>query len=305
MGNYGVFVVLTPCDQKNKAESAFALRENEQWYCPATGGVAKTSTIDSREPTPAENENESWAEQDQDTSKRLIITFKKLLDTNLPRGVQFGTNPKACHVLLGHRGTQGVSARHCNIMVDDNLCIWLHDYCSSFGTAVGYGTQCTKEVRKREKWLLRYGPGISNPFEDITIHVGRLSFTVEFPHHETGNSEYITQLQNFANKCRDAELNMDDLDLASALTTAPPSHPQTPSERTIYYEDQLIGKGTFGEVYKLIRLRDGECFAAKTFKRSAKRKRGEDPSIDLRREVEILQSNPHVWMSYLFLRMGC
>ena len=62
---------------------------------------------------------------------------------------QFGTRPSTSDVLLGHRGTKGISAKQCNLTIDDDEhCIWLHDYHSTHGTAVGYNGQKDNELRR-------------------------------------------------------------------------------------------------------------------------------------------------------------
>ena len=106
-----VFAVLTAHDQKNKAGSAFELKHNSRWFCKATGGVALKPTIDSRETTPAED---SRSDNDDEVSaiNRLVLPFDKLLSLdNLQNGLQLGTNTASSHVLLGHRGTKGISGK--------------------------------------------------------------------------------------------------------------------------------------------------------------------------------------------------
>ena len=108
-----VFAVLTTHDQKNKAASAFELEHNSRWFCKATGGVAVEPTINNRETTPAEDP-QSDDDDDEEASAvdRLVVAFDKLLALdNLQNGLQLGTNPASSHVLLGHRGTKGISGK--------------------------------------------------------------------------------------------------------------------------------------------------------------------------------------------------
>jgi hypothetical protein len=65
-----------------------------------------------------------------------MLTFDVI--TNALNGIRLGTNPVWPYILLGYRGTKGISAMKCNIMVDDDLCIWLYDYYLTHGTVVGY-----------------------------------------------------------------------------------------------------------------------------------------------------------------------
>jgi len=295
MYSRNVFAVLTASDHRNKASSAFKLPQNAKWLRKATGGVAEEPTINSREQTPAADAQS--ADHSIGATDRLVLTFDELLK-DLPSGVQLGTNPHSSHVLLGHRGTEGISARQYNITVDDDLCIWLHDYYSTYGTAVGYNRQNEKEVRRKEKWILSFEPGFPSSFGDITIHSGGLAVKIEFPNHEAADPQYLENLRAFVKKSKKAVLTFNRLGLDSNPVTATPSHAQTPGERIIYFEEDYIGQGAYGQVSKAIRTRDGEFVAIKKFRAPAnKRKRGSnDPEWleMIRREFVIMRDNPHV-----------
>ena len=106
-----VFVVLTAYDTKNKANSAIALQHNKKWFCKAAKGVAEEPTITSRETTPAED-FESAQDDEASVVDRLVVTFDKLLAEDKPsleNGLQLGSNPTTSHILLGYRGTKGIS----------------------------------------------------------------------------------------------------------------------------------------------------------------------------------------------------
>ena len=106
-----IFTVLTAHDQKNKAGSAFELEHNSRWFCKAAGGVAVKPILDSRETTPAEG-SESNTDDEISAINRLVVPFDKLLALdNLQNGLQLGTNPTSSHILLGHRGTKGISGK--------------------------------------------------------------------------------------------------------------------------------------------------------------------------------------------------
>ena len=114
MDHSDVFAVITAHDQKNKASSAIGLEHNSRWFCKATGGVALESTINSRETTPAEDSQSDDGKEEEIASNvnRLVVSFSKLLAlNNFENGLQLGTNPILSHILLGHRGTKGISGR--------------------------------------------------------------------------------------------------------------------------------------------------------------------------------------------------
>lgn len=314
MCDHNVFAILTASDQKNFASTAFKLADNSQWFRKAKTNpdIAERPTIDRREATPAgitefEQSEEAKAKDDISAVDSLFVTFDQLfLSENLLQGVQFGTDPESSHVLLGYRGTKGISASHFNISVDNNLWIWLHDYSSSNGTAVAHNGQNQNEVRKRETWILAYEPGSASSFEKTTIHAARLGLKIQFPNHAAANPQYVKNLRLLTERRQEviAETlaeefpHVQGLGLNSVPTTQAASEAPTVGERLIYYRTESIGKGFFGDVHKAIRARDGKLFAAKTFRDLPnKRKRNEVMPASLwriRREFTLMKDNPHV-----------
>jgi hypothetical protein len=294
MYGYNVFAVLTPCDEEDKARKAFALVENATWFQEATGDIAEEPTIDSREPTPAPPTPNDVAIK---TSCSIILTLDKPLKNPL-NGFQFGTSIP-CDVLLGRRGTRGISSRQFNIAIDEHLWVWLHDHHSTYGTAVGYNHQAKNQVHTKETWILAYAPGVSPPWNDVRVC---LAFKVDFPNHLAAHPQYIANLRAFLERNHAALPLVGELGLDTNPITAAPSQPRTPGARPIYYKDRLLGRGQFGEVHKVIRTRDGKAYAGKTFfapPKSKKRKHGEVSEYDawlkmVGTEISIMRNNRHV-----------
>ncbi|KAI1271410.1 kinase-like protein [Xylaria sp. FL0933] len=304
MYDHRVFAVLTAKDVRNRASSAFKLAHNAKWFQPAVGGVAERATIGSREPTPAIDAEAEEAEGSGGAVDRLVLTFSELMRLeNFEEGVQLGTNPATCHILLGHRGTRGISARHYSIVVDRNMWIWLHDRYSTHGTIVAHNKQNENERRRNETWLLAYGPatGMSQSFKNITITSGSLVIGIEFPNHNCRDARYLENLRALVKKANEHDgVNITGLGLHSQATTKPPSEVQTVGDRLIYVKDGKIGSGAYGQVFKTIRARDGKVLAAKIIKppviNSQKRRRGHvEPSwlAEVRREYTIMEDNRH------------
>lgn len=252
---------------------------------------------------------------------RLVVAFNGLLENKkFENGLQLGTNPISSHILLGHRGTKGVSAKQCNITVDDSLLIWLHDYHSAHESAVAHNGQNQYEVRKSETWILAFEPGKKNIFKEITIHAGRLSVEIKFVNHTLADPQYVKNLRAIAKKCKEAaQRNKKDLPAISGLglscepPTAAPTESPAINNMLIYFHDQLLGNCAFGKVYKVIRIRDGKILAAKTFrppasvkkatklgKKSAKNKRKLEEIADpvwvreIWREITLMKEKPHI-----------
>ena len=260
MYDYNVFAVLTAVDDGNNARSAFNLPQNARWLRKATGGVAEVPIIDSREPTPATDPS---VKQEINAADRLVLTFDELLK-DFPNGVQLGTNLRSSHVLLGHRGTPGVSARQYNIVVDGEFRIWLRDY-SKHEIAVGYAGQNETEFRKGETWILCLQLGNRNVFEDMKIHSEQLSIQIMFSNHEAADSRYVENLRKLFKKSNEAVPPVDGLGLDSNPATATPSQAQTLRGPSIYFEKTRIGSGAFGEVVRAIRTHDANYFVIMKF----------------------------------------
>lgn len=295
-----VFAILTPFDRRNWATSAFKLPHNSRWFREPAGGVATEPTIRSREATPAGTEPDEangeqkfkWADGD-----RLVITLDDVEDP--VQGIQFGSNTASSHILLGHRGTPGVSSKQFNITVDDHLRIWLHDQRSSHGTAVSYNGCDPGPRRKKEVWILADGPGCPDKWT-VSVWLNKLGFHVEFPNHHRPSADYVSSLQRFVRRCHQASQQppLMQLTLESGPTTQPPSTCRTPDMQPLFFETEVIGMGSFGRVSKMVKARTGERFAGKTFLRQGNKRGADKPDSKwiekIRREFDIMDANPHV-----------
>lgn len=303
MYDHNVLARLTPCDAGNNARTAFGLEQNASRFYKTAEGIAKEPIIDSREPTPPLLPP---SEGDQDATDCILLTFDNP-PKNPSNGWQFGTNERSSNVLLGCRGTPGVSSRQYNIIIDKKLRIWLRDFYSSRGTAVSYSDDNQDDVRKKESWILSFEPGHLKQWKEIKIRSGGLAIKVEFPNQGAGRPQYVENLRTFFNQSQIAAPVVDLLELESGRTTITPSQPLTPDKHPIYIDDRLIGRGQFGEVRKVIKARDGDFYAAKKFfpppvdpNGNKKRKRDESNWLEkIRNEIAIMESNPHVRLSMI------
>lgn len=298
-----VFAVLTPWN--TRAGDAFRLDGNAALLSKDFGGNLVDPDISSREPTPATPDP---AEKDYDPVDRILLAFDKK-PKNLQRGWQFGTRLLSSDVLLGRRRAPGISARHFCIQIVDGYRVELHED-STYGTAVGYDGQAKYEARRKNTWILAFEPGKLLPWGEIIIYVPdakRLAFKIEFPNHAAGQPSYLANLQAFSNEQRATLPTIDGLGLNSELSTVAPTLPRTPRQRPIYVRKELVGKGEFGEVHKVINVGNGSLYAGKTFfppsgKRAGSNKRKIDHDKWLhavRKEVAIMRENPHVSVSLL------
>lgn len=313
MTDSNVFAIITAHDEKNLAYGAMRLEHNSKWFCQGTDTVAKGPTTSSRESTPdITNRGEDSPDDDQKPASQkdsLTITFDKLMESPLGP-LRFGTNEDKCHILLGHPGMVGVSRSQCEITVDCDLAIWLHDCTSKCGTAVGYEGQHGQERRKNETWILAPRPGDNeNRMKDITVYAGRVGISIEFPNHSGDNPQYIGNLRQLAEKWTEAGKaeNMAvpalaGLDLESIQQTQMPTEKQPPTGLPLYYKQKRLGEGPSGSVWRAIRTRDGAVYAVKSFQSlvgASKLKRKQSDEIpswlkDLSSEFRVMENIEHV-----------
>lgn len=175
--------------------------------------------------------------------------------------------------------------------------MFLHDYDSSHGTAVGYDDHNKHEKRRQETWNLARGLG-----RDITIHVGDMEMKIEFPSQSVSHSEYRENMQAFFDRSQTAFPCVEGLAFNSYPSTAAPSEPRTPGHEAIYVEKEEIGKGQFGKVHRVLKARNGVYYAAKIFESpfentrgNRKRKRDEEQWMaKVMNEIDIMRTHPHV-----------
>lgn len=117
MFDYNVFAILTPYKQNHNAIITFDLPHNAKRFCKGVSSVvAKEPTIDSREPTPGLAESSTTENKE---AACIVLTFDE--EVKDPENVwQFGTRPSTSDILLGHRGTELISAKQYNLTIDDD-----------------------------------------------------------------------------------------------------------------------------------------------------------------------------------------
>ncbi|KAK5689973.1 hypothetical protein LTR17_026082 [Elasticomyces elasticus] len=127
--------------------------------------------------------------------ERLFISFSELCkcldeEKDTGEGLIFGTSPSACHILLGHRGTPGISAKQFAIFVDDRLRIALQECGSSF---------VRRPIKPRRGQRVPPDPCQlsrgSVHVKGIVIHAGRLTIGLRFLNHGRASSSYLENLR--------------------------------------------------------------------------------------------------------------
>ncbi|KAL8931148.1 MAG: hypothetical protein Q9208_000252 [Pyrenodesmia sp. 3 TL-2023] len=312
MQDYNTLAVLIPSNER--ARNAFGLPHNAERYYRGSENIVPPPVMGSRQSTPAAEEP---SDMEYTNGPHIVLALdRKPKDPR--RGWRFGIDRKTSDILLSHQGAHGISKRHFTIFVTEELCIKLYDERSKNGTTVSYNEEARKQSRIDHLWLLAMEPRSRRFWREVKVHVpklGFLEFTIKFPNHKAGHSEYVANLREFVNESRTALPQLDCLDLASGQTTATVSQPETPfnqpSEpgKIVYIVEEYIGRGSFGIVNKVIDTADGKFYAAKAFfpaqtdHGNIKKRKLEKAGwlSEIRNEVQIMQRVSHENLMEFFI----
>ena len=277
-----VFAVLTPWREQYWANTiqAFGHPHNATWL--------DREAIGSREPTPALS---STSESEPDPVNRLVLKFEHLIYSN---EIRFGTDEKVSHILLKFPGVKAISARQFVIVVRPDYTVYLEDRFSSYGTSVMRDGQ-VKEQAAHGEYILAGQSGLPKRWNDVVIVTGNLAYTIEFPNHAPGSSEYLKELETFRER-ENVQLPLfNSLGLHSKPATVALSQPFTVhgKERLIYLDIRKLASSSVGTVRLVLNKRDRKYYVKKTItsyprlpQAGKKRKRDEEAKKAEEKEKE-------------------
>lgn len=299
MENSNLIATLIPVGDLTK--HVFSYPKNKKRCLPPTRGIDEGLASSSREPTPAyERQN------DYEDSHRIQLNF----DTppkDPTKGYAFGTDEQKCDVFLGPRSIRGTSGIHFYItfdVIDKDRHIVLRDS-STKGSAVSYNGQAEKEVRHHFTWILNLAKNEEEGGEvgkwEIEVHVRGLRFKVELANHRTCQADYNKNVGKFLDHSQNADPLLDGLSIDSYTTEVAPSQSRTPGQRPIYIHEWKLGKGSYGQVDRVVDVSTGAVYARKKFfkpswdKDNERKSRQREEWLEkIRREIRIMMQHPHV-----------
>lgn len=236
---------------------------------------------------------ESWAEVDRYAFTHHLQLRLDQQPKNLASGYSFGTDPLLCDVLLGHRGTPGISALHFCITFNEQMRLVLQAS-SRHGTAVSYTGQGCDQPRCQFTWVLDLEKAKGK--WEIKVHVPRengLAFKIELASHEFCKDAFRQNVYKYIQNGRAATPLFKVLDINTNQNTVPPSRPLSPRSRSFFIVDKHLGSGSFGTVNLVHDVSTGHACARKQFNKRPELQLAKW-SENVRREVRIMRENPHV-----------
>lgn len=267
--------IVTLVADSTLTERAWNRPDNRDRCEPAPESDGVIVDIPSRGTTPAE------PEQDEPPASRIHLTFDRK-PKNLEVGFVFGSDPKACDILLGAWG--GFSRQHFRITLNARGEVILEDT-SRTVTCVSYDGE-EPPVRNQFTWI------IFDRYKNIKVTLNKakdknkneLVFKVEWPENrEFCRTEYEAHRDAYLEERRNALPSLSQLGVESQQSTAVLTAQHSPRQKPIYLPERELGRGSFGTVYKVVNVSTGDEYAAKTFHGGT-----------WKEEVEILRTVSHV-----------
>lgn len=224
-----------------------------------------------------------------EVAPRLQLTFRE--EPKVPQnGYSFGTNPQ-CDIWLG-QGGKAISRQQFCISFDTERNLVLKDT-SHAGTWVSYGGEIYR--RQDFTWILDIHKKHHEISKDVWVKIGDLKFKIEVPNHEDC-SEYRNNLDDFLRKGRGRVLTLNALGIdtikETRISRPSSSKAKEPPKGPVYLRIEEIGRGTFGEVCRVINVSTGKVYARKKFLQNGLERKTWLKIV--KNEIEIMHKYKHV-----------
>ena len=254
-------LVFTLVARNEAARQMWADPHNSARYVPASftrEGPGKQSLRqnNSAQPESKNGGDEESIEKEKATEPALQFLFNNW-PKDLGKGFVLGSCDKLCDALLGDPG---------NYTSDQVLAFTFNQYhelimnvTTDDPTWVKYERQ-KQGKRNRFTWIFPRGQ------ETIRVNMANiLELDVVLPKYGTNIDKFHDNCASFLSLATCGNLVADGLEPSSIAVTPQVSGTISPQE-PFYLRGKVLGSGTYGDVYKVLRMPDGKIFAAKRFK---------------------------------------
>lgn len=259
---------------------------NSNYYRPPSYDFSQETTPSSA----GERDLASGEQETQYLGPRLELTFD-MEPKNPERGFTFGSDRKQCDVWLRKKGISGI---HFSVTFDKEGQLLLRDT-SRLGTWVSLNGQRSSHARDHSTLVL--GPDTSLQIDFGDDHVPQ--FAIRVPKHKSVDASFQAKRGLYMERSEKVDAALGLLDLSSQATTAQPSRAMSPRRRPWYFKESVIGKGSFGVVFRAREISSGHTYALKEFLEIDKDLGLRDR---MRGEIDIMKSLPaHVSSTYICL----
>lgn len=267
-----------------RTRKAWAHPHNKPFYVAASFQDFPVRDGPSRGATPFEEDGDG-GNYVKDTEPELRISFNSR-PKNINKGWVFGRDKTSCDVYCGERDDDhgyNIGRQTFSITLSNQRRVILQHTNSANRTMVQYDDQKAGD-RRKFVWIMF--PTCKN----ITItSANHLMFQVKVAKPGAQTDLYLSHRSRFL---RDVKHSMPSMPSLSEATTAGTTIVNTPDTKPFYYvrKDQVLGSGSFGQVYVVMDASTGVVYAGKTF----------FGDFHLR-EAEILAKQSHVSHTVCFI----
>ena len=219
----------------------------------------------------SENNNEQPAPQKRKETDPALQFLFNFWPKDFAKGYILGSSDTLCDTLLGDLG-DGISKQTLAFTFNERHEL-IMNVISDDPTWVVYNSQKGVEMG-RFKWIFPQGQKL------IRVRVADLvEFDVVLPKYGIYKEQFHLNCESFLSSAAIGNLPVGDVEDSTALVRQP-SGTSAP-KKSFYLRGKKLGSGSYGDVFKVLRMPDREVFAAKTFKHTDSFRQG----VDMLRKV--------------------
>lgn len=229
-----------PRNRSRYVPASFARAGSRNQYL----GQSSSTQLDS------ENNNEQLGPPRKSETEPALQFLFNFWPKDLKKGYVLGSNDTLCDALLGDLA-DGISKQTLAFTFNERHEL-IMNVISDDPTWVKYNGQKGAE-RGRFKWIFPQGQ------KPIRVKVADLvEFDVVLPKYGIYEDRFHRNCMSFLSSAANGNLPVDDVEDSTAVVRQP--------SKSFYLRGKKLGNGSYGDVSKVLRMPDGQIFAAKTFK---------------------------------------
>ena len=254
-------LMFTLVARNERARQMWADPHNRSRYIPASFARGEVSDGHGRSPTstaedPRTVHEQPSLEEKDDTEPKLQFRFNGW-HKNFAKGFVLGSCNEACDALLGDPAGD-ICSQMLVFTINRNHEL-IMNVTSDKETFVTFYRQ-REAKRTRFSWIFPLGQ------RAIRVKVAKvLEFDVVLPEYGINKKAFHKNCESWLSAASCGDQLAGNLDINSTVATGQASGTSTPCE-PFYLRGKRLGRGAYGAVYKVLRMPDGETFAAKRFR---------------------------------------
>lgn len=280
-------IAFTLVARNEAAKQMWADPHNSSRYVPASftrKGIHNRSfkQAASKQPDPKNDYDELRLKNQKNKEPALEFLFNNW-PKNFAKGFVLGSSSTICDVLLGDPGDY-ISGEILAFTFNKQYEL-IMNVTSDDPTCVTFDGQKGVE-RNRFTWIFPRG---QKPTRVEVAHV--LEFDVVLPEYGINTARFSDHCESFLSSVESADLLVDGPEVEGTAITRHARGASGPQE-SFYLRRDKLGSGSYGDVYKALRMPDGKFCAAKRFKDTESFRQ----EVDMLKKVGMTDHVSTTWM---------